>query len=142
MPEAKGIEALTDWITYELQPTDLIIGEPKIAFRLRFLDKIDVTDAVSRRDWNYIQAVRDMAMTAVAEWDLTAPGGKPIPVNDETKQRYLFRLLAEPLIATEEQRALAAERSKVAGVDIEPTGTSLAAAVARDAQKRSLFLKN
>jgi len=140
MPEAKGIEALTGWLTYELQPTDYL-KDPKVSFRLRYLDPIEVTDAVRQGGVNYLSAVRELALSAVAEWDLTA-GGKPIPVNDATKMAYLRHLLAEPLVVSDDDKKRAEEASKATGEEVKPTGSLLAIAITRDAQKRSLFLKN
>lgn len=134
MPEAKKLEALTGWLSYELQPTDLIDGT-KVSFRLRYLDALDMTDAVSRNRMSPILGAREMALTAVAEWDLTA-GGKPLPVTPETKESYLRPLLGASLVITDEDK----RRAEAAGT--ETFGLSLAVAIARDSQKRSLFLKN
>lgn len=134
MPEAKKLEALTGWITYELEPTDLIEGTA-VKFRLRYLDSLDMADAYSRTKGSLLLVARDMAMAAVAEWDLTV-GGSPLPVTDETKAAYLRPILGAMLPVTEDDK----RRAEAAGT--EPVGLSLAVAIARDAQKRSLFLKN
>lgn len=134
MPEAKKLEALTGWITYELEPTDLIEGTA-VKFRLRYLDSLDMADAYSRTKGSLLLVARDMAMAAVAEWDLTV-GGSPLPVTDETKAAYLRPILGAMLPVTEDDK----RRAEAAGT--EPFGLSLAVAIARDAQKRSLFLKN
>lgn len=134
MPEAKKLEALTDWIVYELQPTEFL-DTPKVSFRLRYIDQLDMTDAVSRSHMSPILGAREMAMGAVAEWDLTS-GGKPIPVTDEAKAMYLRPILGESLVVTDDDK----KRAEDAGVNV--FGLTLAVAIARDAQKRSLFLKN
>ena len=134
MSEAKGIEALTGWITYDLQPTEYL-AEPCLKVRLRFMDSLEMTDAITRNHMSAVIGARELAMEAVAEWDLTV-GGKPIPVTEATKATYLRPLLAEPLAVTEEERKKAEEAGK------EPYGMALAFAIARDAQKRTLFLKN
>lgn len=136
MPEAKRIEALTDWIEYPLQPSDMIGGATAVKFRLRYIDALDVADIMHEAGMRPIAGAREIAMRAVAAWDLTGDKGKAIPVMDETKEFYLRPLLAEPMPITDEARKKAEEDGS------EPIADSLAFAVARDAQRRGLFLKN
>lgn len=91
MAEIRRLEPLTDLIVFELEPTPLL-SEPTMRLRLRYLDSLEAADEYVRNELRLPLATAELALRAVAEWDLT-DGGKPIPVTDAAKAKYLRPLL-------------------------------------------------
>jgi hypothetical protein len=104
MADIRKLEALTDWITYDLMGTPLL-SEPQIKVRLRYLDNLEAADEFMQNNMRSPLANAALALRAVAEWNLTEDG-KPIPINRETKALYLRPLLGLPLALTVEEEAL------------------------------------
>jgi hypothetical protein len=117
MSNLKRLEQLSTWITYELETT--LLDPPSIKVRLRATDAYTVAEA--QEMWKYqSRAMLEVAIGAVAEWDLT-DGGKAIPIDPETKADVLRPLMSEPVVGR---------------------GTILGAAISQDSLNRELFLKN
>lgn len=140
MPEIKRRESLTEWIAYELAETTFV-KTPTIRFRLRYLDSLDAADEFMRNGLRRPLAMAGLAMQAVADWDLTE-NGKPIPVNDETKAKFLRPLLAEILRTPGEEISEAAAEAEAEDDKPESPQLLLAYEIVKDAQNHGLFLKN
>lgn len=122
MAELKLLEQLTGWIEYRLK-TDLL-DPPVLRVRLRPLDAFDWRDAMPVNGEHRLGlATLEVAVEAVAEWDLSQ-NGQPIPIPADRKKKIatLRPLMAEEVAVRE--------------------GTLLAHAIIADAQNRELFLKN
>jgi hypothetical protein len=115
----KRLEQLSGWLTYELETT--LLDPPVLKVRLRPMDNYDA--AQGRDVWrSSSRAMLEVALAAVAEWDLTE-NGVPIPFP------------SDPAIKAAALRPLMSE--KVVGRD-----SILGTAIFTDSLDRGLFLKN
>lgn len=113
---------LSGWLEYHLKTAKL--EPPVIRLRLRPLDRFDIIDAtIDEGDLAVGRTLAAAASKAVIEWDLEDQDGKPIPVNQATKDVHLGELLGEEL-------------------KDKPVGTLLGIQIVKDARTRENFLKN
>jgi hypothetical protein len=115
------MEPLTGWMEYRLVTT--MLDPPVFRCRLRPVTELNMIDGLASEaaDYRQGQATIDVAIAAVAEWDL-AVGGTPIPLTNENKRGWLVPVIAEPV-----------EGRK---------GFLLGMCIVQDAQNRENFLKN
>lgn len=114
---------LSAWITYELA-NNALLDPPVLKLRLRPLDAFDLMDvAILTGDFKIGRTAAAAAVKAVAEWDLESPEGKPIPLEEDTKEATLTPLLGEQLKG-------------------KAPGQLLGIQIVKDARTRENFLKN
>jgi len=87
----------SDWLEYELE-TDLI-EPPVLKLKVTPLNRIYSIDSYigignQLKKTTTAQVLAALILDVVQEWDLTLKG-KPVPVTDENKRKYLFPLLGE-----------------------------------------------
>lgn len=102
MAELKEREAISPWISFELDTKEL--DPPVIKLKLRPIESITNVDnwGGNGRLLLFSEVVLKKAMVSVAEWDLKVKG-KPLAIEDpRIKERVLRRLLGEKLKGTEE----------------------------------------
>ena len=117
----RPMEQLSAWLEYRLV-TDML-DPPVFRCRLRPITALDIYDSAGAGGTVRMgRLTLDLAIEAVAEWDL-ATEGVPIPLTPETKAGWLVPLLTE----------------QVEGRD---DGMLLGIAIVGDAGNRENFLKN
>jgi hypothetical protein len=110
-------------VKVEKVPSDKL-DPPVFRCRLRPITDLNLMDGVHLGDETFKagRTAQDLAIEAVAEWDL-AVEGVPVPLTAETKARYLLPIIAEP-------------------VEDRGAGILLGVAIVVDARKTETFLKN
>lgn len=86
MANIKRLIALSEWQTYELEPSK-VLDLPSLKIKIKPIDSIAGLNA-DEGDRKFSAMIREMLIDAVQEWDI-ADDGKPIPCNDETKRIHL-----------------------------------------------------
>jgi hypothetical protein len=134
------MEPLSGWLEYRLgyevktkdaegKVTVVVVPSTKLeppVFRCRlrpitdlnFIDGVHVAD----ESFKFGRTAQDLAIEAVAEWDLSVEG-VPVPLTEETKSRYLLPIIAEQVEGRE-------------------AGILLGVAIVQDARRTETFLKN
>lgn len=116
------IEPLSGWLEYKLATDKL--DPPVFRCRVRPITDLNFFDAVHIADETFKagRTAQDLAIEAVAEWDLSVEG-VPVPLTPETKTRYLLPIIAEQVEGRE-------------------PGILLGVAIVQDARRAETFLKN
>lgn len=114
------LEQLSCWLEYRLVTDKL--DPPVFRCRLRPVTGLNYIDGEDGSGFKLSRAVLEIAIDAVAEWDLTA-GGVPVPLTAETKRGYLIPIIDQ----------------QVEGL---ADGNLLGVVLVRDGQRRENFLKN
>lgn len=133
MPETKKLEALTEWLAFDLEDgfTD---GGGVLHLRLRHLDLLDVGEVYVQFGARTPKSTAVLALDAVAAWDLTL-GGKLVEVTIETKMQHLRPLLS--VILKPEPMPEGADKETW-----RPPVKVLAYEIVKAAEDRKNFLKN
>jgi len=117
----RPVEPLSDWMEYKLKTKEL--DPPVFRCRLRPVTELNMMDGIGLApDFKMGRATQEVAIEAVAEWDL-AVEGIPIPLTPENKRGWLVPIIAEE-------------------VEGRGPGILLGIAIVQDAQSRENFLKN
>jgi len=132
MGAIKAREQLSPWVEYELETDQL--DPPVLRVRLRPIDPFAMADVMHVDGGVRVgQALLEVAVNAVAEWDLTE-NGKPIPMVEATKLATLRPIMAESVKGRD---------TIVRTGDVEEhIPTLLAIAIFEDGRDKKLFLKN
>lgn len=118
----RPMEQLSGWLEYKLVTDKL--DPPVFRCRLRPVTGLNMIDGVplGETEFKRGRATLEIAVEAVAEWDLTNEG-VPIPLTSQNKMGWLLPIIDQ----------------QVEGRDI---GVLLGIAIILDAQNRDNFLKN
>jgi hypothetical protein len=118
----RPMEMLSGWIEYKLVTDKL--DPPVFRCRVRPVTGLSWIDGVPVGETQFKRgrATLEVAVEAIAEWDLTQDG-KPIPVTPENKMGFMIEIID-------------------AQVEGRETGVLLGIAICQDAQNRDNFLKN
>jgi hypothetical protein len=93
MTDIKKIRELSGWLTFELDTK--ILDPPAIRLRVKPIKSFEgILTAIKTGLASVIKLQYELVFECVQQWDLTQDGA-PIPVNSETKRKYLSFLLGE-----------------------------------------------